>query len=1253
MNKKTKMMLVLLSAASVTAGVIGLAGCKTNKNPSSDTQVSTVYAEYVAYATANGQEVLTYEQWLETIKTSVTIKGDDGATPSIGSNGNWFIGDTDTGVKAAGTDGAVPSIGSNGNWFIGDTDTGIKAAGKNGEDGVSIEEVSLSPDGTKLVIKYSNGEKDEVPLPEEVTHVHKYDDDNVTVLMMPTETADGLGYKKCEDDEHIELVVLKRYEVKLTLEGKPVAGVGVKINGKTAVSDDFGVAKFADFGDYNDYIVTLDTDKYEVAGTYRTGATYGADMELKLSSKLAAGNVVPGSGSYAFTFNYNSLSDEYNTTGITLTGGSTEARKYKLTSEAAFFSIKDDYSGGNELVSNGEYIAIVAPNESLTVYVTVNPYGFPWDEDLPSTASYIVKVEELVPPEIGTVKELPINVSASDKIELPANSTDWVYYSWTKDNSEIASVSFKLENAEAVFTTVTYSNWKFEYEETNVVDDAELAVARNSYAYVFRVRATGDNPSFILKANAPYGSSANPITVVTGTEAVYDFNAAGATDGMSKWFKYTCTVAGDYIIEPTKTSQITVYKGSPDGSSVANVGAGQSPIKLEAGDYYFNAYKQPVTGTEDFECGFKIRVFTDDDYGFSATFAKPVQLENGRATVTAPSGVETYYFKVTADKEGLFRLSGADSKYDAYINGTRFLTSKDVAEGDEVVIIVKGGVSVNLAVLGLDELQETHTFTVADSAGEKIDGAKVTVYDNKKDVVVAEGTTDAQGVVALDFIPGSYSVVVAKDGYYFDLTNDANRSGTNESKLDYQFTLRNDATRITMTVKSGTKLFANATITFKTSFDDKVVKTVTTDANGQVTVDLFIPSSGELKYTVELDPEEPGKDDYTYDASSCYFNSYYKPAAKTVEFTQLATYNVTVKNKDGKPVKGVTVTLTPYMNLGGQYYAMPATTAVSNENGIAAVKCNPIDSSKKIKITVSNLPEGYTDPGLDYLSPEDMNIEFILVGEATNPDPGPVDPDNPDNPDNPDKPDVPVDPEKKPVNGAASVNLAGNSIVEAGITEIVNEAETNYYLFTAAEAGTYTFLINDAANAGYISFLSYGTGNSASSFTKLIENGKEVSVACNLILGKNRGFNKAYEFTVTLRKGQSVAIGYTTATGEGGTAQLSVKNNAASTNPGENETPSVVELKEGENVITLGSKPVTVTFTVPVANGTYLVEWDNENIGFYEFWNGEPDLENPVDDVEIFITNAPEGEVVSYYIVPNGQTSVTITVSAFSGPGGY
>ena len=110
--------------------------------------------------------------WIGDTDTGVTAEGqgtpgqdgtngEDGLTPYIGSNGNWWIGNTDTGVTAEGQgtpgqdgiagedgqDGLTPYIGSNGNWWIGDTDTGVKAegtAGTPGQDGIDGED-GLTP----------------------------------------------------------------------------------------------------------------------------------------------------------------------------------------------------------------------------------------------------------------------------------------------------------------------------------------------------------------------------------------------------------------------------------------------------------------------------------------------------------------------------------------------------------------------------------------------------------------------------------------------------------------------------------------------------------------------------------------------------------------------------------------------------------------------------------------------------------------------------------------------------------------------------------------------------------------------------------------------------------------------------------------------------------------------------------------------------------------------------------------------------
>ena len=90
--------------------------------------------------------------WVGGTDTGVKAAGDDGKpgkngeTPYIGENGNWWIGFTDTKVKAAGTDGKdgekgengeTPYIGENGNWWIGATDTGVKAVGTDGADGTN------------------------------------------------------------------------------------------------------------------------------------------------------------------------------------------------------------------------------------------------------------------------------------------------------------------------------------------------------------------------------------------------------------------------------------------------------------------------------------------------------------------------------------------------------------------------------------------------------------------------------------------------------------------------------------------------------------------------------------------------------------------------------------------------------------------------------------------------------------------------------------------------------------------------------------------------------------------------------------------------------------------------------------------------------------------------------------------------------------------------------------------------------------
>ncbi|MGN0818697.1 MAG: hypothetical protein ACI4L9_06985, partial [Candidatus Coproplasma sp.] len=68
--------------------------------------------------------------------------GQDGITPHIGTNGNWYIGETDTGVKAVGTDGATGATG---------------AAGADGADGREII-IRINPTTNEWEYKYEGEE---------------------------------------------------------------------------------------------------------------------------------------------------------------------------------------------------------------------------------------------------------------------------------------------------------------------------------------------------------------------------------------------------------------------------------------------------------------------------------------------------------------------------------------------------------------------------------------------------------------------------------------------------------------------------------------------------------------------------------------------------------------------------------------------------------------------------------------------------------------------------------------------------------------------------------------------------------------------------------------------------------------------------------------------------------------------------------------------------------------------------------------
>ena len=85
--------------------------------------------------------------------------GQDGLTPRIGANGNWWIGNVDTGVSATGKDGHTPTIelDDDGTWVIDGVDTGIQAVGKDGE----TPTITIGTDGNWYIDGQNTGVKAE------------------------------------------------------------------------------------------------------------------------------------------------------------------------------------------------------------------------------------------------------------------------------------------------------------------------------------------------------------------------------------------------------------------------------------------------------------------------------------------------------------------------------------------------------------------------------------------------------------------------------------------------------------------------------------------------------------------------------------------------------------------------------------------------------------------------------------------------------------------------------------------------------------------------------------------------------------------------------------------------------------------------------------------------------------------------------------------------------------------------------------
>lgn len=1153
MNKRTKIMLVLLSAATMTAGVLGLTGCG-EKN--ADAKTEDVYATYVAYAEEHGQEPMTYEQWLATIKGDVFIKGDKGDTGAPGNPGQ------------PGAPGEP---------------------GEPGANGKGVDDIKISDDGKSLEISYTDGSKENIKLPDQITHVHQYDDE-VTVLIPVSaeEDRDGLGYKVCTENgcQHIELVVInKYYNITVTVDGQPEAGVDVIINGAKATTNADGLAKVQGFGNYNDYIITVDSEGYTTDRVYRTedGATQTVALNRAMVQAGEAGNryyVFPSEGNYSLTVKLNSDGDRV-PIEARIINDSTSVKKYRL-------SLADPAAGGditdnadNSVVSDGKYEVTLDAGEEARIKFSIE-YQYWWDNmaDPSSTLTYAVKFQEVDPPAAGT-SELPAKVTygvQNDLLTSVADTDGWVYYQYFNIGNEIKQISFDLTDVEAEITLKEYVSWKFrdKAEATAVTSGSALTLMTGSNStcgeaigsYKFRVKATGANPSFKLNLVAAEGNKFNPKAITLGA------NSISVTGSTEQWFTFTAPSEGFYTLETTNCGAIDIYNGMPadtntNAAASLSGNAQKSVVKIAAGEHYVKVTPWSTAGV--YACEFNFSAYNEaTDLGYSVEKAKPLTVDfasqdGGSKTATISSvaakmGVYTYY-TFTMPETGTLSIAGV-AKFSAYlVVGGGQPTSNKYNSGDTVTVKIRNRSADGSTTATLTLVPETvtepvaieHTFNIRDYSDDTsfsncapVQGVTVTIKNPKDNSVVATSATptDANGQVKLSFVPGAYTVELsgysATDYSFEGKTTDADSTS-------YNINLNNVKKDFNITVKSGATKFEGATV--KIMKGTTVIASQTTNEQGVAAfTNIFIPMTGELKYTAELASADA--DDYAISAANASYMTINKQSSTELEaeFSALVEFVVTVTNANGNGVQGITVSL----NNGNSRNPVTYVSSVTGLDGVARLKI----ASGAYGLAFSDVPAGHnvscdatmvTASNLSYTATY-LDGDNAAVGEAD-------------------------------VDGAAM----GGGELTSGINVITNNDAVDYYSITGVR-GRHSFKVEDSEGKGYISYLAI----CAEEDNVLINNGKQQSVAGDIVLGAIRGRNKCYEVTLdlSLGEGEYLVIGYTTGTESGGKANLVIEQAAPS---------SEYDLHEGANAVTLINGSATLNYTL-AANSNMTLSWETPNV---------------------------------------------------------
>lgn len=853
MKKSKKLLIALLSATCLTAGAFGLAACGSAQ----DDALYKIYTEYVADA---GDNAKSYEEWLKDTLENVGKPGDKGEQGKPGDPGADgksaydlyvdLLDPTETPptleewlASLVGATGTAPHIdATTGNWFVGTLDTGVKAGGENGANGKGIKYIEMTDDGKGLLFTFTDDTTQRLTLPTAMTHVHTYGDE-ITVLLPVSGEHDGLGYKTCTDNdcEHIELVVMSCYKVKVTLaDGKtPATGATVTIGTASAKVDATGYAVFPDV-EYGEYDLTVAINGYVQLESVKTSATtfkYEVNLAKELTgTTLDALEEVGDTMTYYITAEGEEIEEYYGTElvydPVILTMSVNELSRYKVSLGDGYDMVLfTDNSGVDYTSTERGYNYYIAESGTITISFEIDTWE--WTE---TECSFAITLEKITPPVKGSI-EYPVAFEADKEVSVEAQANTDVYFQF---NGELNRYVFEFgENVTMTWLGADLNDPDLAKSVTSGEDGA-LRFGGSYYTYYFKAQATDGKVKFKITPAPLSGEKANPVTLQKDTQTTVD--EATLNNIYSVWYKMELP-AGNYTIETTEGSaNFNLYDDISAISSLADINnLNKYPFKVEGEGthtYYLKANSA---------CTFVVRDYNSDtDVGFNAEFAKEITQDG---EVPVPKNVE-WWFKYTVANDGVLSMTTDGATFYVYSSEMKMLfNSRDIKQLDvttgsvyyiNAFVFAEADSSFGIEVIQKVEKVNYH-FNVADDFGNALNGLTVTA--NKEGEEPVSGMTSGQGRVTLNLTPGAWTITVSElEGY------ETTRVVTKESHTESETFLTLKKLRdyvITAKTADGTPVEGITVLLMKGEGSSWVnYKSAVTDNNGKVTFKVINDTYG-------------------------------------------------------------------------------------------------------------------------------------------------------------------------------------------------------------------------------------------------------------------------------------------------------------------------------------------------------------------------------------------------------------------------